>query len=160
MRRRAGCQDKPSQYRRVDNLTHHFTSSPIHHFLNSLSVTKTIKKTSHMYWQSLMCMTLTHSPQSWRRSCDRGHVSRVTRHAASVTSCVLCQVFGNIGLVPAEDIDRHNNFRTFVSGLLLLFRRVSTVNTHHNPNDVMLYLVLVLYVTLQIRSQIKSHEES
>merc|ERR1719412_2710863 len=32
------------------------------------------------------------------------------------------QVFGNIILNPREDIERHNNFRTFVSGLLVLFR--------------------------------------
>merc|ERR1719411_1029500 len=32
------------------------------------------------------------------------------------------QVFGNIVLNPDTDIERHNNFRTFVSGLQLLFR--------------------------------------
>lgn len=42
------------------------------------------------------------------------------------------QVFGNIGLVPSEDIDRHNNFRTFLSGLLLLFRQdISTITIFH-----------------------------
>lgn len=39
------------------------------------------------------------------------------------STMLLHQVFGNIGLVPTEDIDRHNNFRTFLSGLLLLFRQ-------------------------------------
>merc|ERR1719328_410513 len=32
------------------------------------------------------------------------------------------QVFGSLALDPREDIERHNNFRTFVSGLQLLFR--------------------------------------
>ena len=32
------------------------------------------------------------------------------------------QVFGNLALNPAEDIERHNNFRTFLAALMLLFR--------------------------------------
>ncbi|XP_044762297.1 voltage-dependent calcium channel type A subunit alpha-1 isoform X11 [Coccinella septempunctata] len=32
------------------------------------------------------------------------------------------QVFGNIKEIPGEDINRHNNFRNFVQGLMLLFR--------------------------------------
>jgi len=32
------------------------------------------------------------------------------------------QVFGSLALNPFEEIERHNNFRTFVSGLQLLFR--------------------------------------
>lgn len=32
------------------------------------------------------------------------------------------QVFGNIDLNPKTDITRHNNFRTFIQGLMLLFR--------------------------------------
>ena len=33
-------------------------------------------------------------------------------------------MFGNLALNPSEDIERHNNFRTFVNGLTLLFRQV------------------------------------
>ena len=48
------------------------------------------------------------------------------------STMLLHQVFGNIGLVPTEDIDRHNNFRTFLSGLLLLFRQdISTIIIFH-----------------------------
>ncbi|XP_063907007.1 voltage-dependent calcium channel type A subunit alpha-1 isoform X5 [Zophobas morio] len=32
------------------------------------------------------------------------------------------QVFGNIAEIPSEAITRHNNFRTFIQGLMLLFR--------------------------------------
>ncbi|CAO1437735.1 unnamed protein product [Diamesa serratosioi] len=32
------------------------------------------------------------------------------------------QVFGNIALIPESALNRHNNFRTFVQGLMLLFR--------------------------------------
>ncbi|XP_050430003.1 voltage-dependent calcium channel type A subunit alpha-1 isoform X6 [Adelges cooleyi] len=32
------------------------------------------------------------------------------------------QIFGNIALKPDTDINRHNNFQTFVQGLMLLFR--------------------------------------
>ena len=46
---------------------------------------------------------------------------------AVFSTMLLHQVFGNIGLVPSEDIDRHNNFRTFLSALLLLFRQ----DKHH-----------------------------
>lgn len=34
------------------------------------------------------------------------------------------QVFGNIAENPAESINRHNNFRNFIQGLMLLFRYV------------------------------------
>ena len=41
-------------------------------------------------------------------------------------SLTLCpsQVFGNIELNPRYEINRHNNFRTFIQGLVLLFRQV------------------------------------
>lgn len=32
------------------------------------------------------------------------------------------QVFGNIAEMPSAAITRHNNFRTFIQGLMLLFR--------------------------------------
>lgn len=32
------------------------------------------------------------------------------------------QIFGNIELDPDTEINRHNNFQTFVQGLMLLFR--------------------------------------
>jgi len=40
----------------------------------------------------------------------------------SVTSCRCSQVFGTIELESSTAVNRHNNFRTFTNGLMLLFR--------------------------------------
>ena len=46
-----------------------------------------------------------------------------------ILCCMLnfLQVFGNIFLDPEEALDRSNNFRTFLQGILLLFRQVLSV---------------------------------
>ena len=43
----------------------------------------------------------------------------------SVDVFSLDQVFGNIELNPKQEINRHNNFRTFIQSLVLLFRQVT-----------------------------------
>ena len=62
---------------------------------------------------------------------------------AVFSTMLLHQVFGNIGLVPSEDIDRHNNFRTFLSALLLLFRQDKSItNISISPTLLDLFSVL------------------
>lgn len=53
-----------------------------------------------------------------------------TQHQQRIRMCddgglavVQFQVFGNIALAPESAINRHNNFRSFVQGLMLLFRQ-------------------------------------
>ena len=36
--------------------------------------------------------------------------------------CVYQKVFGNLQLEPDSSVNRHNNFQSFIGGLLLLFR--------------------------------------
>jgi len=63
-------------------------------------------------WQNCVC------------ACHRGYRCSVfcmfTQRAA--TSANSTQMFGAIALTSATEINRQNNFRTFVSGLMLLFR--------------------------------------
>lgn len=51
--------------------------------------------------------------------------------------CFLWQVFGNIALDDETSINRHNNFRTFLQALMLLFRSVdNTVELRVNSKKV------------------------
>ena len=66
---------------------------------------------------------------------------------AVFSTMLLHQVFGNIGLVPSEDIDRHNNFRTFLSALLLLFRQDKSItNISISPTLLDLFSVLTHFI--------------
>ena len=68
---------------------------------------------------------------------------------AVFSTMLLHQVFGNIGLVPSEDIDRHNNFRTFLSALLLLFRQDNSItNISISPTLLDLFSVLTHFIYL------------
>ena len=89
MRHRAGCQDKPSQYRRVDK-----SHSPIHHSLNSLYVTKTIK--THTFKLTITNLHDAHplsavvTPELWQRPRVTCHASRVTRPLWPAVCCARC----------------------------------------------------------------------
>ena len=55
------------------------------------------------------------------------------------------QVFGNMAFNPDTEYNRHNNFKTFMAGLQVLFRWVASgPDPRHQPNNVVIFTNFVV----------------
>jgi len=91
----------------------------------------------------------------WMQFVGVSHVTNnnnTERSKTNLVDCALWQVFGTIKLNSKTAINRHNNFRTFADGIMLLFRWTNCVACHNFCNQYTLVYTYKIYALGNDRS--------